>query len=267
MLPRDRLRATVTGDAPIAAAISTFGIELRDVEPGRVTAELAAVPAAVVHGPGAVLVLADYAVTTSVFSTMTVDHQLSTLTLQFSELGAAAGPGTEVVATARAFPVGADAAVSTVEIAGADGMPLARASGRCALFSPTPGGGQQRIPRGSTVTGFADLHAIAAADGLATAVVAAPAFANSEGVLHGGVAAAVIADALTGGLDAVAPRLAGAPTDYDVTFLRGLPADGARVTTRTSPVRVGARFAVVRAELHDAAGRLAVVGTASRWRG
>jgi uncharacterized protein (TIGR00369 family) len=86
-------------------------------------------------------------------------------------------------------------------------------------------------------------------------------------VLHGGVAAAVIADALAGGLDAVAPRLAGAPADYEVTFLRGLPADGGRVTTRTSPVRVGARFAVVRTELHDAAGRPAVVGTASRWRG
>ncbi|MGI5126922.1 hotdog domain-containing protein [Pseudonocardia sp. CA-107938] len=267
MLPRDRLHATVTGDAPIAAAINTFGIELLQVEHGRVTAGLAAVPAVGVHGPGAVLVLADYALTTSVFSTMTVDRQLSTLTLQFSEFGPPAGPGTEVIAAAQAMPVGTDAAVGTIELVRSDGVPLARATGRCALFSPTPGWGEQRNARGDTVTGFADLHATSAADGLATAVVAAPTFANSAGVLHGGVAAAVIADALASGLDAVAPRLAGAPTDYDVTFLRGLPADGARVTTRTAPVRVGARFAVVRTELHDAAGRLAVIGTASRWRG
>lgn len=266
MLPRERLLATVAGDAPIAAAISTFGIDLRAATPGRVTAGLAAVPAAMLRGPGALLVLADYVVTTSVFSTMVVDRQLTTLMLQFSELGRPPGPGAEVIATGHAVPVGTDAAVSSAEFTRADGTPIARATGRCAMITPTPNRGQ-RIEPGGPVTGFTDLDLATAPDGMSTTGVAAEAFANSAGVLHGGVVAAVVADALAAGLDAVAPRLAGAPTDYEVTFLRTIAVDGSQVTTRTSSVRAGARFAAVRAELYDAAGRLAVVGTASRWRG
>jgi acyl-coenzyme A thioesterase PaaI-like protein len=266
VLPRDRLLATVAGDAPIASAISTFGIDLRAAEPGRVTAGLAAVPAAMVRGPGALFVLADYVVTTSVFSTMVIDRQLTTLMLQFSELGSAPGPGAEVIATAHAVPVGTDAAVSSAELTRADGTPLARATGRCAMFAPTAEWGRRSEP-GGPVTGFTELQATTAPDGMSTTGVAAPELANTAGVMHGGVVAAVVADALAAGLDAAAPRLAGAPTDYDVTFLRGISVDGSRVTTRTSPVRAGARFAAVRAELYDAAGRLAVVGTASRWRG
>jgi uncharacterized protein (TIGR00369 family) len=266
VLPRDRLLATVAGDAPIASAISTFGIDLRAAEPGRVTAGLAAVPAAMVRGPGALFVLADYVVTTSVFSTMVVDRQLTTLMLQFSELGRAPGPGAEVTATAHAVPVGTDAAVSSAEFTRADGTPLARATGRCAMFAPTADRGQ-REPQGGPVTGFTDLQVVTAPDGMSTTGVAAPALANSAGVLHGGVVAALVADALVAGLDAAAPRLAGAPTDYEVTFLRSIAVDGSQVATRTAPIRAGARFAAVRAELYDATGRLAVVGTASRWRG
>lgn len=266
MLPRERLHATVAGAAPVAAAIATVGAELCHVEPGRVTARLLAPPASGVRGPGAVLVLADYAVTMSVFSTLTVDRRLSTLTLQFCELSPPVGAGTEVLATANAVTVGADAVVSSVEFVRSDGVPLARAIGRCALIAPTPGTALQ-VATGGEPTGFADLAVTTAPDGLSTQGIAASAFANLYGQLHGGVVAAVLADALSGGLDAVAPRLAGAPTDYDATFLRTVPADGSRFTTRTSPVRVGARFAVVRTELRDAAGRLAAVGTASRWRG
>lgn len=266
MLPRDRLRATVAGDAPVAPAIATFGIGLQEWEPERVTARLAAVPSATVRGPAALLVLADYAATTSVFSTMTVEGRLTTLTLRLSELVPAAEPGTEVLATAHAVPVGGDAAVSSMEFTRADGTRLARGTARCATFPPLPGWGRHSAPAGA-VTGFADLQAATAPDGLSTSGVAAPAFGNRAGVMHGGVIAAVVADALAAGLDVLAPRLAGAPTDYEVTFLRSLAVDGTRVATRTSPVRIGARFAVARTELTDPAGRLAVVGTASRWRG
>ena len=79
--------------------------------------------------------------------------------------------------------------------------------------------------------------------------------------------AAVVTHAPDEAVAAQRPNLAGAAFDLDLTHLRPVPADGSGFSVTTHVVHPGRRLAAARAELHDNAGRLAVVASSTLWRG
>ena len=122
------------------------------------------------------------------------------------------------------------------------------------------------LSNGRGANPFAGLGHVDTTEGVVSAI-ASPEFANSGGAVQGGVLAAVAAHALDAVIGGARPRLAGAPTELDVTFVRGVPADGAELSARAEVVHGGTRYAIARGELRDSGGRLAVLASASRWRG
>jgi hypothetical protein len=127
-----------------------------------------------------------------------------------------------------------------------------RVGARCAVL-PSTGGGE--LFQGAVAP---DLFAA-----LGPELRAAGTLANSAGGVQGGVLAAVvghrIAEAI-GAPDAVA-------CDHDVTFVRGVPADGAEMAVDVEVRHGGQRLVAADARLRDAAGRVAVLASAACWLG
>jgi uncharacterized protein (TIGR00369 family) len=267
----DRLREVVAGRSSLAPVSSLFGLTLADVDHGDVTARMAAVPPSTMGGPGAVLVLADLALTSPIISTLPAEQQVSTLSLHYAGLGPLPGPGTALVARGSLVGVdtGSSAGVSAATISTEDGRLVAHATSRCAIYASRPGWNALGALSDVEPTGFAGLHlATRRVDGDSTVeITASDAHANRSGYLHGGVLAAVLAAAAADTLDAAAPRQAGAPLELDVTYLRSVATDGALLRATGRVDHAGSRFAAARAELRDARGRPAVIATASRWQG
>lgn len=263
--PFDRLRAMADGKAPIAAVTSSFGMVLDEVERGRVVARAAAPPRRL-QGAGVALVIGDLALSCAISTMLGVGQQISTLSMHVVAVGPPPREGAPLIAEGRLTHLADDHAVSSAEIHDGDGVAVAVLRGRCAVFPARPGWGEAVPSNGRSADPFADLGHEDVAEG-AVAAVASPTFANSGGAVQGGVLAAVAAHALDVAIGGARPRLASAPTELDVTFVRGVPADGAELSARAEVLHGGTRYAIARGELRDSGGRLAVLASASRWRG
>ncbi|MEJ3652181.1 acyl-CoA thioesterase domain-containing protein [Actinomycetes bacterium KLBMP 9759] len=260
----ERLRAIAHGDTPFAPVGGTFGAQLREVERGRVTTGTAVLrPGACFAGA---LVLADMTLSMAAATVMSAAQQIHTLTMRAHWVGGTvpAAP-TALAGIGRLVHVDADNAVSTCEIHTADGEPVGAFTCRCAVL-PLVGARRRGTAAAATVD-VLDAMALADLGPEGVRAVAAPALSNSVGLVQGGVLAAVVAAALDSAVVAARPHLAGAPPDLDLTYVRGVPADGATVTAHAEVLHAGSRFATARAELRDAAGRPAVFASGAHWKG
>lgn len=260
--PLDRLRAVAAGTAHLGPGTSRVGTLVDEVERGRIVARVPALPDAELRGGGALLVLADLALSAAVASALPAGRSVATLTLHASGLGPVPDAGAALVAEGRVAHLDDDSAVSTADVRTADGEPVALLSSRCALLPVPDAFGRDDRARDPSPSPFAPLRVVA--DPECVRAVAAPELANSAGAVQGGVLAALAAHGLDLALgDPPAPTVA----DLALTYLRAVPADGAPVEVAAEVVHRGSRFTSARAELRDALGRVALVATASRWRG
>lgn len=264
----DRYRDVVAGRTTLGAVNALFGTRLDSADPGRIVGRIPEVPADGLPGVGAALLLADVLLTGAVGSTLDPTRRTSTLTLHASGLGVPIVAGAELTATADLVAAGPDWGLSQASI-NSDGVPALTVLARVATMPKGPEWGAAGPGEAVDRAGFAPMHrrTVRRGEASVTEFAAIPASANMGGTVHGGVLAAFVATALDHALDTARPRLTGAPTELDVTYVRAVPTDGATVAVTAGVVHAGSRFASARAELHDATGRLAVFATAARWRG
>lgn len=97
-------------------------------------------------------------------------------------------------------------------------------------------------------------------DAQAPAFVARPAFGNIRGDVHGGVGALMVERALSAAARAHTDA-AMAPLDLSVSFVRAIPADGARVAATAGVVHAGRRLLLASGRVHDARNRPALTGS------
>ncbi|MCO1654237.1 PaaI family thioesterase [Pseudonocardia humida] len=263
--PLERLRAAAGGSAPLVPVAASLGITVDSVDEGRMVARLAPAPA-VLRGPGPAFVMIDMVLSAVVATVLPSDHAISTLTLHWAGTGPFPDPVGPLVATGTVVHLAADSALSTGTLTDADGEVLATVTNRSALLPLPPDG--RRGGRGAPSGGPVGLTALDLAGGPSRwTAVGAPPLSNTAGALQGGVVAAVATHALDAAVAAVRPELAGATFDLDVTYLRAIPSDGSDFSVTAQPLHAGRRLAAARAELHDSAGRLAVVASSAHWRG
>jgi len=256
------LRAVAGGAGSLAPVHAALGTALDTIEPGLAVARVPRLPPHRLRGPGVVPVLGDLVLSAAITSSLAAGLRISTLTLHTAMLGPLPPPGAALVARAELVgPAGgtadasADAvagatAVSRAEVYAADGRPVAQVGARCAVLPSTGGGELFHDP--------VDPDPFAA---LGPELRAAATLANSTGGVQGGVLAAVlghrIAEAI-GAPDAAA-------CDYDVTFVRGIAADGDRMAVDVEVRHAGRRLVAADARLRDARGLLAVIASAACW--
>lgn len=262
--PLERLRAVAAAGETLAPVHGALGTVIDHVEPGHVRAHVPALAVPELRGVGPIPVLADLVLSAAVTTRLPAGGFVTTLTLHVATLGPLPPAGAALHATGRLVGLDPDNAVSSAEIADGDGRPVAVMTSRCALVAEPARNGSPTHARRPVPAPFAGL-ALRGGDGLRA--TADRSLANSGGAVQGGVLAAVAAHALDEAIGSAQPALAGALCDLDVTFLRGVPTDGAAFTVRAEVLRAGSRFASARAEVRDGAGRLAVVASAAQWRG
>jgi hypothetical protein len=167
------------------------------------------------------------------------------------ELAAAlvGGPGRASVGESGGAVAGATA-VSRAEVYAADGRPVAQVGARCAVLPSTGGGELFHDP--------VDPDPFAA---LGPELRAAATLANSAGGVQGGVLAAVVGHRIAEAIGA--PDAAAC--DYDVTFVRGVAADGAGMAVDVEVRHGGRRLVAADARLRDSRGRVAVIASAACW--
>lgn len=260
--PLERLRGIAAAGQSLAPVHSDFGTLIDHVESGHVRAHIASLPRAELRGVGPIPVLADLVLSGAVSTIQPAGAFVTTLTMHVATLGPPPPAGASLHASGRLTSVDTDWAVSAADVHDAAGRPVAVLTSRCAIVDEPSRHGRAGYACRPVRAPFASL-----ALGARGTVAAAPALANSAGAVQGGVLAAVAAHALDEAIGTARPALAGALCDLDVTFLRGIPADGATLAVRTEVQRAGSRFATARTELYDAAGRLALVASAAHWRG
>ncbi|WP_214405202.1 PaaI family thioesterase [Pseudonocardia lacus] len=262
--PLERLRAAAGGSAPLVPVAGSLGITVDSVDEGRMVATLAPSPA-VLRGPGPAFVMIDMVLSAVVATVLPSDHAISTLTLHWAGTRPFPDPAGPLVATGSVVHLTQDSALSTGELTDADGEVVATVTNRSALLPLPPGGrGGGRAQQPDPV-GFAALGLTGGPSRWTG--VSAPALSNTAGALQGGVVAAVATHALDAAVAAARPELAGATFDLDVTYLRGIPSDGSGFAVAAQPLHAGRRLAAARAELHDSAGRLAILASSAHWRG
>jgi uncharacterized protein (TIGR00369 family) len=261
--PLERFRRIAADRTSLAPVHSAFGTVVDHVEQGYIRAHVPSLPPPVLRGTGAVPVLADLVLSGAVSTTLPAGSYVTTLTMHVATLGPLPAAGARLCASGRWTGGDGDSAVGTAAIEDAEGRQIAVVTSRCATVQD--GGVRSEFGRHPVPAPLAALEP--RWDGSGVRLTAAPSLANAAGAVQGGVLAAVAAHALDVALGAANSRLAGAAGDLDVAFLRGVPADGAEFSVRAEVVRAGARFGSARAEVRDAAGRLAVVASAAQWCG
>ncbi|MBN9102233.1 MAG: hypothetical protein J0I49_29660 [Pseudonocardia sp.] len=259
--PLERLRAIAAAGESLAPVHSALGTVVDHAEPGHVRAHVPGLPMGELRGVGPIPVLADLVLSGAVSTNLPAGAFVTTLTMHVTTLGPLPPAGAPLHASGRLISADPDNAVSSAEIDDGAGRTVAVLTSRCAIVgepsrNDRPAHERRPVP--------APFSVLALRAGRATAD---PATANSGGAVQGGVLAAVAAHALDEAIGAVRSGLAGALCDLEVTFVRGIPADGAHFTVRAEVLHAGSRFASARAELRDGRGRLAVVASASQWRG
>jgi acyl-coenzyme A thioesterase PaaI-like protein len=264
--PLERLRAAAVGSDPLVPVAGALGITVDSVDEGAMTARLAPAPA-VLRGPGPAFVMIDMVLSAVVTTVLPTDHAISTLTLHWAGTGPFPAPTAPLTATGTVLHVTADSALSTGQLLDADGEVVATVTNRSALL-PLPAGGRRPGRRGEPLDGPVGLTGLELAGGPSRwSGTGAPPLSNTAGAVQGGVVAAVVTHALDHAVGAARPHLAGATFDLDVTYLRAVPADGSTFTVDATVLHAGRRLAAGRAEMHDSAGRLAVVASSTHWRG
>jgi len=260
------LRAVARGAGSLAPVHAALGTVLDTVEPGLAVARVPRLPPHRLRGPGVVPVLGDLVLSAAITSSLAAGLRISTLTLHTAMLGPLPPPGAALVARAELVGPGgavaggtadasADAvagatAVSRAEVYAADGRPVAQVGARCAVLPSTGGGELFHDP--------VDPDPFAA---LGPELRAAATLANSAGGVQGGVLAAVVGHRIAEAIGA--PDAAAC--DYDVTFVRGIAADGDRMAVDVEVRHAGRRLVAADARLRDARGLLAVIASAACW--
>jgi acyl-coenzyme A thioesterase PaaI-like protein len=248
------LRAVAGGAGSLAPVHAAFGTVLESIEPGLAVARVPRLPPHRLRGPGVVPVLGDLVLSAAITSSLAAGLRISTLTLHTAMLGPLPPRGAALVARAELVaPAGAAAgatAVSRAEVCAADGRPVAQVGARCAVLPSTGGGQLFHDP--------VDPDPLAA---LGPELCAAATLANSAGGVQGGVLAAVVGHRIA---EAVGAPDTGA-CDYDVTFVRGVAADGAGMAVDVEVRHGGRRLVAADARLRDSRGRVAVLASAACW--
>ena len=260
------LRAVAGGAGSLAPVHAALGTALDTIEPGLAVARVPRLPPHRLRGPGVVPVLGDLVLSAAITSSLAAGLRISTLTLHTAMLGPLPPPGAALVARAELVGPGgavaggtadasADAvagatAVSRAEVYAADGRPVAQVGARCAVLPSTGGGELFHDP--------VDPDPFAA---LGPELRAAATLANSAGGVQGGVLAAVVGHRIAEAIGA--PDAAAC--DYDVTFVRGIAADGDRMAVDVEVRHAGRRLVAADARLRDARGLLAVIASAACW--
>jgi acyl-coenzyme A thioesterase PaaI-like protein len=259
--PLERLRAAASGSRPIVPVAAALGLVVDSVAEGAVVARMPEPPDPTLRGAGPVLALVDMVVSAAISTALPTEHAISTLTLHWAAARPVPATG-PLVASGTVTHVDTDSALCAGRLDDGDGALVATVSCRSALRPAPdrrPGGGAPRPERG--------VAGLRVAGGPQTwRAVGVPWLANTAGAVQGGILAAVAAHAMAEAIGRDRPRLADAPADLDVTYLRPVPADGSTFTVDVEPLRAGARFAAARARVLDAGGRLAVVASAAHWR-
>jgi uncharacterized protein (TIGR00369 family) len=263
--PLDRLRAA-TGSAPVPVAVG-LGIAIEEVDEGRMVARLAEPAPSGLRGPGPALVMMDMVLSAVVATVLPAERAISTLTLHWAGTGPfpdATGP---LVGVGTVVHVTDDSALSTGQLLDGDGGVVATVANRSALLPRPAGwdGGWAAADAPDGPPGFAALGLTGTAPRWTG--VGAASLSNTAGAVQGGVVAAVTAHVLDEVIGAARPHLAGATVDLDVTYLRPVPADGSGFAVTAEPVHTGSRLSAARAEVRDSAGKLAIVASATHWRG
>ena len=260
------LRAVARGAGSLAPVHAALGTVLDTIEPGLAVARVPRLPPHRLRGPGVVPVLGDLVLSAAITSSLAAGLRISTLTLHTAMLGPLPPPGAALVARAELVGPGgavaggtadasADAvagatAVSRAEVYAADGRPVAQVGARCAVLPSTGGGELFHDP--------VDPDPFAA---LGPELRAAATLANSAGGVQGGVLAAVVGHRIAEAIGA--PDAAAC--DYDVTFVRGIAADGAGMAVDVEVRHGGRRLVAADARLRDSRGRVAVIASAACW--
>jgi len=260
------LRAVAGGAGSLAPVHAALGTVLDTIEPGLAVARVPRLPPHRLRGPGVVPVLGDLVLSAAITSSLAAGLRISTLTLHTAMLGPLPPPGAALVARAELVGPGgavaggtadasADAvagatAVSRAEVYAADGRPVAQVGARCAVLPSTGGGELFHDP--------VDPDPFAA---LGPELRAAATLANSAGGVQGGVLAAVVGHRIAEAIGA--PDAAAC--DYDVTFVRGIAADGAGMAVDVEVRHGGRRLVAADARLRDSRGRVAVIASAACW--
>jgi len=260
------LRAVAGGAGSLAPVHAALGTALDTIEPGLAVARVPRLPPHRLRGPGVVPVLGDLVLSAAITSSLAAGLRISTLTLHTAMLGPLPPPGAALVARAELVGPGgavaggtadasADAvagatAVSRAEVYAADGRPVAQVGARCAVLPSTGGGELFHDP--------VDPDPFAA---LGPELRAAATLANSAGGVQGGVLAAVVGHRIAEAIGA--PDAAAC--DYDVTFVRGIAADGAGMAVDVEVRHGGRRLVAADARLRDSRGRVAVIASAACW--
>ena len=260
------LRAVARGAGSLAPVHAALGTALDTIEPGLAVARVPRLPPHRLRGPGVVPVLGDLVLSAAITSSLAAGLRISTLTLHTAMLGPLPPPGAALVARAELVgPAGAVAggtadasadavagatAVSRAEVYAADGRPVAQVGARCAVLPSTGGGELFHDP--------VDPDPFAA---LGPELRAAATLANSAGGVQGGVLAAVVGHRIAEAIGA--PDAAAC--DYDVTFVRGVAADGAGMAVDVEVRHGGRRLVAADARLRDSRGRVAVIASAACW--
>ena len=260
------LRAVAGGAGSLAPVHAALGTALDTIEPGLAVARVPRLPPHRLRGPGVVPVLGDLVLSAAITSSLAAGLRISTLTLHTAMLGPLPPPGAALVARAELVgPAGAVAggtadasadavagatAVSRAEVYAADGRPVAQVGARCAVLPSTGGGELFHDP--------VDPDPFAA---LGPELRAAATLANSAGGVQGGVLAAVVGHRIAEAIGA--PDAAA--SDYDVTFVRGVAADGTGMAVDVEVRHGGRRLVAADARLRDSRGRVAVIASAACW--
>ena len=284
------LRAVAGGAGSLAPVHAALGTVLDTIEPGLAVARVPRLPPHRLRGPGVVPVLGDLVLSAAITSSLAAGLRISTLTLHTAMLGPLPPPGAALVARAELVaPAGAAAdgvagavagasvcasagglggasagesegglagavagatAVSRAAVYAADGRPVAQVGARCAVLPSTGGGELFHDP--------VDPDPFAA---LGPELRAAATLANSAGGVQGGVLAAVVGHRIA--------EVIGAPDaaacDCDVTFVRGVAADGAGMAVDVEVRHGGRRLVAADARLRDSRGRVALIASAACW--
>ena len=245
-----RVRAIAAREGAIAPVHAALGSVLEAVEPGRAVVRIPHLPPHRLRGPGVVPVLGDFALSVAITSALPEGLRISTLTLHTAMVGPLPPPGAALMVCADLVGEPRGTAVSRGEARGADGQLVAHLTARVAvlpltvespLFPETPD------PDAFAALGQDLLHA-------------APSLANSTGGVQGGVLAAVLGHSIANAL----PE--GASGDLSVTFVRAVPADGARMAVEVAVAHGGRRMFAADARLRGGTGgRIAALATAGCW--
>jgi uncharacterized protein (TIGR00369 family) len=289
----ERIRSAAAEEAALLPVHATFGVRAVGAQAGGTQFGQRMGPWLLDRDgllcPGAFMVAADAALGSAVNTALADGLTVMSLTIHAQFVTLEPGAADDFTVRAEAQHLGRTSGFSAGEIVDDAGRLIARLSSQCGylpLAAPPP---IARVPvriadeDWPTPTSTSGLAAIAerrvgaqlvdSCDGQVTIrAEAGPAVRNSRGVLQGGVLALLAEQAISACLVRSSPALVRAETmELDLSYLRGVgadqPDDRPTVDVDAQAEHAGRRFALARATCRDAAGRLVVSATGSRYAG